>query len=268
MVSTQNIKNTTVYDLYSIILNNPLIYMFWGDSGVGKTTISLQIAKFIMKRQDAKVLYLNTKETLNLKLISRLFGIDTNSTVLNEIEIENTKNRTETTKIMDGTNKNNKIKDLQFYYFHYTTVKSQYECITRWMLQIQQYIRLFGKNNVKLIIIDEITSSYLVEMRKDQTNENLNYKMLLILSTLKKIVETYQIPIILLNTFTIKETPDLQKTIAVPHGGKILDFWIDFEIKMTRVPLLQVINFEIKKNLPNFPLLKSWKWKINFAGFQ
>lgn len=243
MVSKDFHETFSIEKIISLIIKEPNICTIWGDVGVGKSTFALQIAKNVLKTQNKKIFYLNTKEVENFNLISRIFEL---SIRFPEKEID---------------------PDLNFYYFQKITVQQQLECISSWLLEIQQYQRLFGEINVGLIIIDEIFSNYLVELRKEQTNEKLNRKMVLIFAILKEIATKYSIPIILVNTFSVKLNKETNEHVATPHGGKILNFWIDTEIKISRSPILGVMTFEIIKSLSKNVNPKIWKWKLGNLGF-
>ena len=134
-------------------------------------------------------------------------------------------------------------------------------------MQIQQYNELFSENGVGLIIIDEIMSSYLVEMRKLESSEKLNQIIRNIMSTLKNICLSYQIPILIINRFSIKENPEDKSAQAQPYGGKLIEYWLDAEIQLKRTSTLQVIDFNPIQNHKNWKLPASWKWKLGERGF-
>lgn len=229
--------------LASFLLKSPYITMVWGDVGVGKSTFALQIARIVVKSHKKKVFYLNTKETSNFSIISRIFEIPISESSTSQGD------------------------EIPFFCFQKNTVQQQFECISQWLLQIQQHFRLFNEISVGLIIVDEIFSNYLIELRKEQTNEKLNRKMALILATLRQLAAKFNIPILLINTFSIKEHPETKQLVATPHGGKILNFWVDAELKVTRSSLLQVINFKVIKAPFSTFVPLNWKWKLNETGF-
>jgi len=174
-------------DFLSKFFQNPSISMIWGDIGVGKSTLALQLSLEILKR-DLKVFYLNTKYSPIDLLLKRVF----------KEEVD--------------------LSDSNFLLWHSPSFYRQKEIVLEWSLQIQQLLESFKQNKVGLIVVDEIASLYLLELGKELKNTQLNQDLTLILATLKKIQTEYQIPIVLLNTFSIKQN---EKKISqiIPHGG-------------------------------------------------
>lgn len=222
-------------DFLSKFFQNPSISMIWGDIGVGKSTIALQLSLEILKR-DLKVFYLHTKYSPIDLLLKR---------VLKE-EVD--------------------LLDSNFLLWHSPSFYRQKEIVLEWSLQIQQLLESFKQNKVGLIIIDEIASLYLLELGKELKNTQLNQDLTLILATLKKIQTEYQIPVVLLNTFSIKQN---EKKISqvIPHGGKIVDYWTSFDLKIDRTRQISRMKFSITKNKLNLTLPQNWTWILSEKGF-
>ncbi|MHA1672719.1 MAG: hypothetical protein ACTSYI_03745 [Promethearchaeota archaeon] len=227
-----------VEQLFSHLTKGSLISMIWGETGIGKSSIAIQTAKYVMNVKKQKVFFLHTKQSPEFILLNRILGI---------------------------TEQNQDEYPLIF--FHEQRLKSQQQCVFNWLLQIQQLTQVSKTKPVGLIIIDEIMSAYLIEMRKVETNEKINRLMTSILSTLKNISINYEIPIILINTFSVKEDAQNDTFVATPHGGKLFDFWVDFDLKMTRSSTLRLITFEVTKDKQNQHLSHKWKWTLGAKGF-
>ena len=225
-------------DFVSEFFQNPSISMVWGDIGVGKSTFALQLSHEILKQNpDLKVFYLYTKFSPIDQLLIR---------VLKE-EID--------------------FSDSNFLLWHSPSFYRQKEIVLEWSLQIQQLFESFKQNKVGLIIVDEIASLYLLELGKELKNTQLNQDLILILATLKKIQTEYQIPVVLLNTFSIKQN---EKKISqvIPHGGKIINYWTSFEVKIDRTPQVSRMKFSITKNKLNLTVPKVWSWMLMDKGFK
>ncbi len=222
-------------DFIPKFFQNPTISMIWGNIGVGKSTFTLQLSLEVLKR-DLKVFYLHTKFSPIDQLLKR---------VLKE-EIE--------------------LSDSNFLLWHPPSFYRQKEIVLEWSLQIQQLLESFKQKKVGLIVVDEIATLYLLELGKESKNAQLNQDLILILATLKKIQTEYQIPVVLLNTFSIKKN---EKNISqvIPHGGKILDYWTSFEIKIDRTPQISRMKFSITKNELNLVVPKFWSWMLTDKGF-
>ena len=237
--STSQQSFLQVEQLFSHLIQNSLISMIWGETGIGKSSIAIQTAKYVMQEKQQKIFFLYTKQKPELYLLTR---------------------------ILDITEHN--IDECPLIFFHEQRLKSQLHCILNWLLQIQQATQVLETKSVGLIIIDEIMSAYLIEMRKVESSEKINRLMTSILSTLKKISADYEIPVILINTFSVKENSQNDTLIATPHGGKLFDFWVDYELKMTRSSTLRLISFEVTKDKQAQQLSRTWKWALGAKGFQ
>ena len=225
-------------DFISKFFQNPSISMIWGDIGVGKSTFALQLSHEILKQKpDLKVFYLHTKFSPIDLLLRR---------ILKE-EVD--------------------LSDSNFLLWHSPSFYRQKEIILEWSLQIQQLLESFKQNKVGLIVVDEIASLYLLELGKELKNTQLNQDLTLILATLKKIQTEYQIPVVLLNTFSIKQN---EKNISqvIPHGGKIIDYWTSFEVKIDRTPQISRMKFSITKNKLNLTVPKIWSWMLTAKGIK
>ncbi|MHA2000754.1 MAG: AAA family ATPase [Promethearchaeota archaeon] len=237
-----------------IILKNPKINLFWGDVGIGKTTIALQLSRTILKQQQ-KVFFLSTKQSPNKLLFSRLFK--------------------------------DLPEDLSANFLHWSvnTFNQQFNMVLQWPLQIQQLNKAFEKQKVGLIVIDEIATLYLLEMGTETKNAKLNEDFTLLLATLAQITQKYAIPIVLLNGFSLKqegkeenEKDNSDSFNAIPYGGKILSYWTasndttaGLEIQISRtsqVSRMQFIESPSNQKSDLFSIPKKWTWLLGSMGFQ
>lgn len=221
------------------------IWMVWGEVGVGKTTLALQTVKSLLD-DNLKVFFLYTKKAPINRLIKRIVNQPkTDSGSPKEELAENVEN---------------------LIYWEIDSYKKQEEIISQWLLQVQQLKTFFKENRVGAIIVDEIASLYLEELGSDKVNEKANDRLTFQLATLKNIAQSYGIPAIILNSFSVKKD-DAGVSQAIPYGGKILDYWTDVEIKMERMPQFSKIKLVPKKKLPNVQLPESWIWTLTDTGF-
>jgi len=214
---------------------NPSVVMVWGDIGTGKTSLALQLARISML-ENKRVLYLYSKKDFCADLFSRL---------LNSIDF----NKQENLIIQTPENFNR-----------------QNEMISNLLLQTQQMKELMGPYRIGLIVVDEISSLYLIEMGSEKKNEVLNQRFTFQLATLSQICQIHQIPILLLNSFTSKkdESDELQD---IPYGGKIVDYWVQTEIKIERTSQYSRRLFHCEKNSQNISIPNKWSWLLSENGF-
>ena len=144
--------------------------------------------------------------------------------------------------------------------------RKQTEIVLNWLFQIQSLTKLLGYNPVGLIVVDEITALYLIELKTDKKSDELNQKFTLQLATLAYILKQYQIPILILNQFTTKKNED-DSVQDVPHGGKILTFWTELEIKLERTAQFSRILCHSTKNMNNLNVPNESFWVLAEKGF-
>lgn len=209
--------------------------MFWGDVGTGKTTLALQMARECLLK-NKKVFFCLSKQSNHQLLINR---------ILNDITNENR---------------------ARMIIWQAESFTKQHEIINNWLLQIQELNTFFHQNQVGLIIVDEIISLYLGELGNEKKNETLNENVIFQMATLTQISHEYHIPIVLLNTLTTKKDEN-DKSQDTFYGGKLLDYWIDYEVKMERTPQFSRILFSCQKNRPQINCPSKWAWILEKQGF-
>jgi RecA/RadA recombinase len=100
----------------------------------------------------------------------------------------------------------------------------------------------------KLIVIDSLTDLYRLELNREkkEKNYNLNYFLNQILATLTYLNHVYNINILIINEKVNKRTDE--KTIEVQSGGKVMDYWVVFDIKIERTESLGKRKFILTKH--------------------
>lgn len=211
------------------------VNMFWGDVGTGKTTLALQLIReyLLMKK---KVFFCLSKQSNHQLLINR---------------------------ILEGISDEDKAR---FIIWQAESFGKQQEIINNWLLQVQELKTFFHHNQVGLVIVDEIISLYLGELGNEKKNEMLNENLIFQMATLTQISREFQIPIVLLNTLTTKKDEN-DKSQDTFYGGKLLDYWIDFEVKMERTPQFSRILFSCLKNRAQINCPSKWAWMLEKQGF-
>ena len=190
------------------------IFSVWGDLGVGKTTFALQTAINTLKDKK-KVLYIYTKPNLPSKKILTLSK--DSEEILDWITF---------IKPMDFEDLNNTVFNLEFL-----------------------ILKNFENNDdqLKLIVVDSITELYRLELNtnKKERNYNLNYQLNQILANLTYLNETYNIEILIVNEVSRKKFDD--QIIEVQSGGKVMEFWVKYNLKIGKTKKLNERKFTITK---------------------
>ncbi|MFW9999478.1 MAG: hypothetical protein ACFE9Q_03115 [Candidatus Hodarchaeota archaeon] len=186
------------------------IFSIWGDFGVGKTTLALQTA-INTSEDNKKVIYIYTKPNLPYEKIIKLSKNPED--VLDGITI---------IKPTNFENLNKIIFNLEFLILNNLTN---------------------NEDKLKLIIIDSITDLYRLELNqeKKEKNYNLNYMLNQILANLAYLNETYNIQIIIVNEISRKISKG--QLIEVQSGDKIMEFWVNYNIKIIRTKNLNQRKF-------------------------
>ena len=227
----------------AMLLRTPAIHMIWGEGGTGKSTLALQLCRSVLQHNQ-KVFYLHTKSSPIRSLMNRL---------LKSLSPE-------------------QRSRLLVWQVH--TLNKQIEIILDWTLQIQQLKTFFSRQQVGVIVVDEIASLYLQEMGSEKKNETLNQQFTLLLGTLAKIAHTQNIPVVLINTFSSKPEEESDNNIAIPHGGKMIDYWTrlnplsaGIEISIMRTPQLARMKFRITHKPDTLHIPEEWTWQLTESGF-
>ncbi len=191
----------------------------WGDFGIGKTTFALQTV-INTANQGKNVIYIYTKPNFPSVRVGYILKDDPKETLDNIVFIKST----------DFTDLYNIIFNLEFLVLESVKEKG---------------------NSFDLIVIDSITDLYRLELNKEKKEKNisLNYRLNQILANLSYIFKTYRIEILVVNELARKSYTN--QTVEVQGGGKVMEFWILYTIKIERTEVLNVRKLIIRKRLEN-----------------
>ena len=172
-IKEQPKPSPTIPELYAKLIENPKMQLFWGEVGVGKSSLALQLSRNSLI-SNQKVFFLSTKQSSINILIQRIFG-----------------------SLSSEFNDN-------FYFWQATNLKNQQEIVVNWIHLIKQIQNLRKSEKIAkvgLIIIDDIASLYLLEQAANPKEEIANRTLTFILATLSRISLQFKIPILLLMQF-------------------------------------------------------------------
>lgn len=193
------------------------IVSIYGDFGVGKTTLALQIS-LIKALKNEKIVYIYTKPNFPSQKIEALLSEDSLE-VLDEIIF------LECTGFKD-------LVDLVF----------NLEFLVLSNLEKHEEMLNF-------IVIDSLTELYRIELNseKKETNLNLNYKLNQIMANLFFINETYGIEILVVNEVSKKEEEGV--FFDEQSGGSVMDYWTAYPIRISRNNTLnkRTISLDLKE---------------------
>ena len=218
------------------------IISIYGDIGVGKTTFSLQTAINAVN-QKKKVVYLYTKPNFPIEKLNNLIN----------------KERS----IITTEDSNTPIEDLIFIqttdFNDLITIVFNLEFIILNSLKEKEDI-------LNLIVIDSITDLYRLELNREKKNKNvsLNFQLNQIMANLFYINETYSVEILIANEIS-KKNQDGQ-TVEIQSGGKVMDYWVQYAIKINRTDRLNERKFVLAKHPNNKPL--SFTSNLTELGFK
>lgn len=192
------------------------IFSVFGDFGVGKTTFALQTAINTAKI-GKNVIYVYTKPNLPSEKI-QLIKKDSKE-ILDNIIIVHITNFDELFRVI--------------FNFEFLVLNFLNEKITK----------------LNFIIIDSITNLYNLELNKDnkKKNYNRNYQLNQILANLTYLNERYGIEILIVNEISRKTREN--QIIEVQSGGKVMEFWVKYNLKINKTNKLNERKF-IFNNIP------------------
>jgi len=186
------------------------IFSVYGDFGVGKTTFALQTA-ISSAKLGKSVIYVYTKPNIPSEKIL-LINKDSNKILENILFIQTTD------------------------FYELNKIIFNFEFLVLKFLKMNQ-------PKFDLIIIDSITNLYRLElnMEKKEKNYNLNYQLNQILANLTYLNAIYSIEILIINEISRKNLND--QIIEVQSGGKVMEFWVNYSLKITKTKKLNQRKF-------------------------
>jgi predicted ATP-dependent serine protease len=220
-------------DLLNLKKVNQGIISIWGDFGVGKTTLSLQIL-FQNSINDYKGIFIYSKPNYPVTQFNNIFGKQRQKIISNVLLIHCT----------DFDDLYYLIFNLEFY-----------------ILQNAQN----KEKQLKLILIDSITDLYRLKLNQEKKDRNfiLNYKLNTILGNLTYLNEKYNVIIVIVNEISKKSING--EIIQVEAGGNVMDYWVRHSIKIEKTRKLnerKLITFNKLESLKN-----EFKLSIGVNGF-
>ncbi|MBD3196472.1 MAG: hypothetical protein GF317_15540 [Candidatus Lokiarchaeota archaeon] len=197
-------------------INN--IISIFGEFGVGKTTLCLQIIENLISKNQ-KIFYLYTKPKIPINRINDILNGKKNYADIDKLNLI----------------KISKFEDLYDFVFKLEN-----------LLLLEEKSKGITRNITKLLIIDSLTDLYKLELNseKKERNVRLNYQLNQILATLTYLARVYDITIIVVNETSRKKIKD--EFILFPSGGNVVDYWVRFSILIKRFDKLNARIFFLK----------------------
>ncbi len=201
-------ENPNNSDLLTELLNKidflKGILSIWGEVGVGKTTLALQIAKQL-SQLNQKVIYIYTKDTFPSEKYKNL------------------------THNMEGS----EIQNIKFVKFE------DFEDLFTYFLNLEFVIldlKKLGLIQIGAIIIDSALDLYSLktDMTKKQKNIELNYKLNQLLGTCTYLSNAYKIKIVLTNYPSVVQESENEEFVIKQKGGKVVEYWTSTSIQIHR----------------------------------
>ena len=213
------------------------ILSIWGEFGVGKTTLAMQISILSIEER-TKVIYFYTKPNFPY---NKLFNLA----------------------------EDNFYQDISSFHslFDLITIKDFSQLYS--IILNLEYLFLTKKNNKLknyLIIIDSLTDLYKSELNFNNIEQNvrLNYQLNQILATFKYLKNNYDLDLLIINeTSRSNQIGEVKETQS---GGKVMKYWITDSIKIERTNVLNKRKFKINRfnKNKNYEIIL----KITETGFE
>ncbi len=202
----------------SSVLNG--IFSVYGDFGVGKTVLSLQIALNTIIEGN-KVIYIYSKPIFPLKILSELM------------------------KRYNLTLESEQYKN--FVFINLNTYRKLYEIVLRLEFIVLEEINR-NLPLTKLVIIDSITELYrmVLNPNKKEVNIKQNFQLNHILGNLSYLNSQYGVEILLINEISSKLED--QEYITVQSGGLVMDYWVKYSLEIIRTNVLNERKIVITKH--------------------
>jgi len=213
------------------------ILSIWGEFGVGKTTLAMQISLLSIEKR-TKVIYFYTKPNFPY---NKLFNLA----------------------------EDNFYQDISSFHslFDLITIKD-FSQLYSIILNLESLFLTDKNNKLKnyLIVIDSLTDLYKSELNSNNIEHNvrLNYQLNQILATFKHLKNNYDLDLLIINeTSRSNQIGEIKETQS---GGKVMEYWISDSIKIERTNVLNKRKFKINR----FDKNKNYEiiLKITETGFE
>jgi len=203
------------------------IVSVWGDFGVGKTTFAFQTA-INHAKLGQKVVCLFTKPNIPFERMNSLIQGDRRNIINNILMI------------------------------HCTDFDELYELSFNLEFLILNNLR--DKNPVlSLIVVDSITDLYRLKINREKKEKNFlfNYQLNQIMASLSYLNDAYGIEILLVNE--LSRINENNKTIESQAGGKVMEYWVWYSIKLSRTDIMneRVFILKDKQNKNSFSFIST-----------
>jgi len=186
------------------------IFSVFGDFGVGKTTFALQTAINTAKI-GKNIIYVYTKPNFPSEKIQLI--------------------KKDSKEILDN-----------IIFVHITNFDELYRVIFNFEFLVLNFLNE-KMTKLNFIIIDSITNLYNLELNKDNKKKiyNRNYQLNQILANLTYLNESYGIEILIVNEISRKTREN--QIIEVQSGGKVMEFWVKYNLKINKTNKLNERKF-------------------------
>lgn len=215
------------------------IISVWGDVGVGKTTLCLTVSlsKLAMGK---KVIYIYTKPEFNNERFSQL------KSAFKEFDLFN------------------------FILYLPNSVPELLDIIMNLEFLILEEIRLVGHSNIGLIVLDTCSTLIQLQGGLEQTSQDMDTKLGVILATLDYLLANYHIPIIITSRLVSKFSESDNKYIEYPASEKVVNNFAFYSIKIERTEEagFRELLVEKKSSEHSFNLQKKCRVKLSQFGFE
>lgn len=224
-------------EIFKSNLPKDRILAIWGDFGVGKTTLAVQISIKSVNKHN-KILYFYTKPNFPKNKLYNLAKIN--------------------------SDEKTSLSSSQFEIIEIKKFSELYSIV----LKLEFLFLKQNKDEIKnyLIVFDSLTDLYKLELNPNEVeiNVRLNYQLNQILATLNYLVENYNVEMLIVNEISRKT--EMGELKEIQSGGSVMVYWIKNFIKIERTNVLNERKLIISLN--NRREIKEKKVKLTDKGFR
>ncbi|HMF30956.1 MAG TPA: AAA family ATPase [Candidatus Lokiarchaeia archaeon] len=219
-------------DIYPTDLSRGHIGLIWGDWGIGKTTLALQATLNEVSSPDTHTWYLTSHQYPVLQRALTFLPLFPAAELrsVHVVQVDSFRQLRE------------KVDEIEYI----------------------AYLARKANHPISLMVIDSVTNLYTLVLGKKESSVKRNQELNQLLGFLKYAAKRWEFSVLLTGEEKFRDVENIIE--RKPAGGRMMDYWVDFSLKVSRGRSYGSRVLELKKHPAG--MRGTWEASISEAGMQ